>query len=133
MVANYKVLAAHFGAEGYQVSLAFQNHGGKGSTFPQSLFPWSSPPDTDVIPRLANASCDRVVISGIISFVLDNSETLFDEAIADRRMLGTKPAYVTPMFNDDPSFASFLATVVSDALDGRGPIRRLPTTASPFL
>ena len=59
--------------------------------------------------------------------MLDNSETLFDEAIDDRRMLGSKPAYVTPMFNADAKFAAFLAGAVNDALDGKGsnPVRPL--------
>ena len=78
---NYAALQRTFAAQGFDVHLAFQNHGGKGTTFPQSLFPWSSPPDTDVVPQLANASCSHVLITGTISFVVDNSETLFDEAI----------------------------------------------------
>jgi len=125
MRANYAAIASHFGTLGYPVSLAFQNHGGKGAPFPQSLFPWSSPPDTDVVPQIAQAPCAKVLITGIISFVVDNSETLYDEAIDDRRMLAGKPAYVTPMFNADVRFASFLAAVLSDALDGKGALRTL--------
>ena len=113
-----------FAAQGFDVHLAFQNHGGKGTTFPQSLFPWSSPPDTDVVPQLANASCSHVLITGTISFVVDNSETLFDEAIDDRRMLNGKPAEVTPVFNADPTFAAYLGGVLARALNGTGPALR---------
>ena len=121
---NYAALQRTFAAQGFDVHLAFQNHGGKGTTFPQSLFPWSSPPDTDVVPQLANASCSHVLITGTISFVVDNSETLFDEAIDDRRMLNGKPAEVTPVFNADPTFAAYLGGVLARALNGTGPALR---------
>jgi hypothetical protein len=89
-------------------TIAFQNHGGKGTKFPQSLFEWSAPPDTDVVPQLGGqrcgaasfsrvkslALCDtlagHVLISGIISFVVDNSETEFDERIDDVRQVGQR-------------------------------------------
>lgn len=126
MRVNYANLSRHFVARGFDVRLAFQNHGGKGAPFPQDLFPWSKPPDTEVVPAIAtSAACTHVLITGIISFVVDNSETLFDEAIDDRRMLAGKPAVVTPSFNADPHFATFLAAVTNDALNGKGPVRRL--------
>lgn len=121
MRQNYAYLSDVFEKKGFDVYLAFQNHGGKGTTFPQDLFAWSSPPDTVVVPQIAEANCTHVFISGAISFVVDNSETLFDERIDDRRMLGDKPAAVSPMFNDDDEFASFLAKVIADALAGQGP------------
>jgi protoheme ferro-lyase len=56
--ANFEVVREHFMSLNYSnVTIAFQNHGGKGTKFPQSLFEWSSPPDTDVIPQLASQSC----------------------------------------------------------------------------
>lgn len=126
MRENYAVLSKHFAAAGFDVHLAFQNHGGKGTTFPQNLFPWSSPPDTDVVPSIAkNAACSHVLITGTIAFVVDNSETFFDEAIDDLRMLAGKPAAVTPSFNADARFAKFLATVLSDTLEGKWPVRKL--------
>jgi len=121
MRKNYAYMSDAFGGKGYDVYLAFQNHGGKGTTFPQDLFSWSGPPDTEVVPQIAKANCTHVMISGAISFVLDNSETLFDERIDDRHMLGDKPASVSPMFNDYDEFASFLAVTISDAIDGTGP------------
>lgn len=121
---NYAALQKTFSAQGFDTYLAFQNHGGKGTTFPQNLFPWSSPPDTEIVPRIANASCSHVLISGSISFVVDNSETLFDEAIDDRRMLNGKPAVVTPVFNGNPHFAKYLAGILASALDGTGPALR---------
>eukprot|EP00746_Dinoflagellata_sp_MGD_P027790 gnl/MRDRNA2_/MRDRNA2_16562_c0_seq1.p1 gnl/MRDRNA2_/MRDRNA2_16562_c0~~gnl/MRDRNA2_/MRDRNA2_16562_c0_seq1.p1 ORF type:complete len:385 (-),score=77.79 gnl/MRDRNA2_/MRDRNA2_16562_c0_seq1:307-1461(-) len=122
---NFAGMEEHFKGKGFDVFLAFQNHGGKGQTFPQNLFPWSEPPDTDVVPQIAKMKCTHVLISGVLSFVVDNSETLFDENIDDRRMLNGKPATVTPVFNDDPSFAKFLSQVLSDAVDGHIPVRDL--------
>lgn len=121
MRRNYAYLSDAFVQKGFDVYLAFQNHGGKGTSFPQDLFAWSGPPDTEVVPLIAKANCSHVMISGAISFVLDNSETLFDERIDDRRMLAGKPAAVSPMFNDNGDFASFLAGTITDALAGKGP------------
>jgi len=126
MRQNYAYLEKHFLSRGFfDVSLAFQNHGGKGAPFPQNLFSWSSPPDTTVVPQIAEKSCTHVMISGAISFVLDNSETLFDERIDDIRMLGGKKekVVVSPMFNADQAFAKFLAGVLSESLSNPSTLR----------
>lgn len=122
---NFAALEHHFSAKGFRVFLAFQNHGGKGQTFPQNLFAWSAPADTDVVPEIAGMNCTHVLISGILSFVVDNSETLFDEHVDDRRLLNGKPATTTPVFNGDKRFATYLSQVISGALDGKGALRHL--------
>ena len=129
MRRNYAALHRHFAGLGFDTYIAFQNHGGRGTPFPQNLFPWSLPADTDVVPRIAAAPCSQVLVSGVISFVVDSSETLFDEGIEDRRVLHGKRVAVTSVFNDDPKFAAFLAQVINDALHGKGPVRRLNSAA----
>ena len=58
--SNFQTIRDHFTALGYaNVTIAFQNHGGKGTKFPQSLFEWSAPPDTDVVPELAQQICSE--------------------------------------------------------------------------
>jgi ferrochelatase len=129
---NFQTVSNYFLAAGYSnVSLAFQNHGGKGTTFPQNLFSWSSPPDTDVVPTLASAPCSHILITGALSFVVDNSETEFDERIDDvkqiKKLAPHKTVFVPEVFSSplngyksNKAFEAFLAGVISDAIEGRG-------------
>jgi hypothetical protein len=125
----------YFNSLGYHnVSIGFQNHGGKGTTFPQTLFAWSSPPDTDVVPILAKSSCSHILISGIISFVVDNSETEFDERIDDVRQIkaidASKQVFVPEVFSSgnngyksNAAFHKYLAGVVDRAMEGKGDVK----------
>jgi protoheme ferro-lyase len=122
---NYEAIRAPFVSRGYDVRLAFQNHGGKGQGFPLSLFPWSSPSDTEVIPAVAAAPCKHVVISGAISFLNNNDETLYDERIGDRRLLGNKTAFVPDMFMTDSRFVKYIAGIADQAIDRKGPSVRV--------
>lgn len=135
--ANFRSLQHHFLSLNYSnVTLAFQNHGGKGTKFPQSVFPWSSPPDTDVVPQIAAQTCIHVLISGIVSFVVDNSETEFDERIDDVRQLTAlapaKRVFVPEVFSSSSNgfasnaqFNKYLAGVVADAAQLKGDVRLL--------
>jgi len=130
MRKNYATLSAHFATKNITTFLAFQNHGGKGQPFPQNLFPWSKPADSEVVPEIAkNPGCDQVLVSGSISFVVDNSETLFDEGIDDltqlRKAKGNASVVVGKSFNADPAYAKFLAPILKSAIEKKGPIRVL--------
>jgi hypothetical protein len=57
------------------VTLAFQNHGGKGTRFPQNLFEWSTPPDTDVVVELAQQPCGEPAVNALCSVAV--AKTLF--------------------------------------------------------
>merc|ERR1711879_679838 len=105
--------------------LAFQNHGGKGEMFPLSLFPWSSPSDTVVIPAVAAAPCKHVLISGAISFLNNNDETLYDERVGDRKLLGNKTLFCPDMFRTESDFIKYLAGVTDQAIDGTWPAVRV--------
>ncbi len=107
----------------HKVFHGFQNH----SELP--TLKWTQPDMDDVIRDVAKAECSHVLINGRTSFTIDSLETLYDHAIAEtadlRAAAPHKKALVEPMFNDSPSFTSFLSLLAEDALNGKGDLAEL--------
>jgi ferrochelatase len=98
------------------------------------LLRWTQPKDSDAIRALMATGCRHVLINGRISFTVDSIESLYDQGIAEKNLvyksaseLGFTPAKVTveKMFNVEGDFISFQATIVKEALAGRGDLETL--------
>jgi protoheme ferro-lyase len=121
LFAAYEDMKARFSENLFVVG--FQNHSELGSR-------WTLPDANEQAHWLAAAAdCPNVLINGRISFTIDNIETLYDENVHQRAIIAAaKPdaqAVVQKSFNAEPSFVSFLALLVSDALNGVGDIQVL--------
>ncbi|MBI5240952.1 MAG: ferrochelatase [Elusimicrobia bacterium] len=87
-------------------SLAYQSRTGRGA--------WLGPDAEDEVRRLARAGTAAVIVAPL-SFVCDNSETLYDLDIALRRAAveaGIKTFLRVPALNDSPAFIAALKELV---------------------
>lgn len=84
-----------------------------------------------VAEEIGRNSCKNVFIDGQISFTIDCSETLEDEAvefkstiIEEAQGVGKEKelVFVESMFNGDDRFARVMANILADVLQGKGDI-----------
>ncbi len=109
------------------VFTGFQNHSELGSQ-------WTQPDSAAQAEFIAKQSeCSNILINGRISFTVDNIETLFDEGVAQRKVIEeTRPdakVAVQRSFDSEQPFAEFMAQVTAEALQNIGD---LETIASPL-
>ena len=107
----------------YHYHYGFQNH----DEIP--LIKWTKPNIHEETHRIAQDLCERYLISGRISFTVDNVETLFDQAIEFKNDIENSlkqqkrkevPIYVSKMFNKEHSFLNFMTDIVEESLSGEG-------------
>jgi ferrochelatase len=107
----------------HRVFHGFQNH----SEIP--TLKWTTPDMDDVVKDVGANECQNVLINGRTSFTVDSLETLYDHAIAEvNEILAVNPGkriIVEKMFNDDESFASYMADLVEEAISGKGDVTKL--------
>jgi ferrochelatase len=105
------------------VSHGFQNH----DELP--LVEWTEPNTDTALTEVASQPCSGVLINGQISFTVDSLETLYDHGVAEPEFLQNqiqtqslpdKKIFVEPMWNSDPEFVDYLATLTEETLMGMG-------------
>lgn len=106
------------------VAHGFQNHD------EMPFVKWTQPVIDTVLEEVAAEPCTNVVINGRATFTVDSLETLYDHALDEReqiiRLAAKRGVYkdvvVADMFNAEPDFVQFLATLADEALHGDGDI-----------
>jgi len=108
--------------------IGFQNHG----EIP--LLRWTQPSTERSLKKIAQNNCPAVLINGLLSFTVDNLETLYDHAVDEPEFLAQelvrnsrplKMVVVEKMFNDDPDFVELMADLVEEADQGQGDLEVL--------
>lgn len=108
----------------HRIFYGFQNH----DEFPGSR--WTLP-NSDRVAQLIGKTkeCKHTLINGRITFTVDNLETLFDQAVAQREaILKGNPhgkVVVQDMFNSQESFINLLRDLTLEALHDQGDIAQL--------
>ncbi|MCX6131872.1 MAG: ferrochelatase, partial [Proteobacteria bacterium] len=104
------------------IHFGFQNH----EEVP--ALQWTQPRVEDSIKELASAPCRKIIINGRVSFTIDNLETLYDQGVAQKKLIEDtalcygkrKKVVVEPMFNLEESFVNYLKELSIEALSGQG-------------
>ncbi|BBB33505.1 ferrochelatase [Thermotomaculum hydrothermale] len=87
---------------------------------------WVSPFIEDVIQEISKQSFENVVVFPL-SFVIDNSETLYELDIYLKNLAeekGIKNFLRVPLFNDDKDFLTFLLNYVEESVKGEKWLKR---------
>jgi len=108
----------------HSIYYGFQNH----DEFPGSK--WTEP-NSDMVAHLIGKTkeCKHTLINGRISFTVDNLETLFDQAVAQKEAIQkgnpNGKVVVLEMFNSQKSFIELLRDLTVEALRDEGDIIQL--------
>ena len=111
--------------KGSPVTYGFHNH----DEIP--VVRWSQPSNHKALAAVAEHSCKAVLVNGLISFTVDNLETLYNQAIeapailiseAKKRGVPDKHVFVENMFNSDQDFVDYMADLATEANLGQGDI-----------
>lgn len=121
MLRAYEDMKSRF--HEHLVVTGFQNHSELGAK-------WTLPDSEEQAHFLAaSADCPNVLINGRISFTVDNIETLYDEGVSQRgTILEARPetnVVVQKSFDLEPSFVQYIATITTEALEGKGDIQKI--------
>lgn len=126
--AMFALKSLQYRFKDFHLTYGFQNHGEV-----PIVNEWTSPNEHKVIDELAEDECEDVIIYGRISYTLDFFNTKFEMAVEQKEHLEEESAelgkaknvVVAKMFNSDPDFVEFLASVYEEALIGVGDLEFL--------
>jgi len=107
----------------HKVFHGFQNH----SELPGLT--WTQPQMDAVMKKVGESECNNVIINGRTSFTVDSLETLYDHAIGEvadlRAVAPQKRVVVEKMFNGEIPFATLMADIAVEAMQGKGALAEL--------